>query len=65
MKTGFPTRSDFFQAVKATGGYAVDGHTEPTEAALLDEHTASLDPKTALKVLELTDQIVQQNKLTT
>ena len=32
---------------------------------LLDEHTASLDPKTALKVLELTDQIVQQNKLTT
>lgn len=32
---------------------------------LLDEHTASLDPKTAVKVLELTDQIVQRNKLTT
>ncbi|MBR4869762.1 MAG: ATP-binding cassette domain-containing protein, partial [Oscillospiraceae bacterium] len=32
---------------------------------LLDEHTAALDPKTAAKVLELTDQIVQKNKLTT
>jgi putative ABC transport system ATP-binding protein len=32
---------------------------------LLDEHTAALDPKTAAKVLELTDQIVSKNKLTT
>ena len=32
---------------------------------LLDEHTAALDPKTAAKVLELTDQIVQKNHLTT
>jgi len=32
---------------------------------LLDEHTAALDPKTAAKVLDLTDQIVQKNKLTT
>ncbi len=32
---------------------------------LLDEHTAALDPKTAEKVLELTDQIVQKNNLTT
>ena len=32
---------------------------------LLDEHTAALDPKTAAKVLELTDQIVQKDKLTT
>ena len=32
---------------------------------LLDEHTAALDPKTAAKVLQLTDQIVQKNKLTT
>lgn len=32
---------------------------------LLDEHTAALDPKTAAKVLELTDQIVRKNKLTT
>ena len=32
---------------------------------LLDEHTAALDPKTAAKVLELTEKIVQQNHLTT
>ena len=32
---------------------------------LLDEHTAALDPKTAAKVLELTDKIVCENQLTT
>lgn len=32
---------------------------------LLDEHTAALDPKTAAKVLELTDKIVEENNLTT
>ena len=32
---------------------------------LLDEHTAALDPKTAAKVLELTDSIVNEHKLTT
>ena len=32
---------------------------------LLDEHTAALDPGTAAKVLELSDQIVQDHKLTT
>lgn len=32
---------------------------------LLDEHTAALDPKTAGKVMELTDKIVKQNKITT
>ena len=32
---------------------------------LLDEHTAALDPKTAAKVLEVTEKIVEQNKLTT
>lgn len=31
---------------------------------LLDEHTAALDPKTAAKVLELTDNIVNENQLT-
>lgn len=31
---------------------------------LLDEHTAALDPKTAAKVLELSDQIVAENNLT-
>jgi len=32
---------------------------------LLDEHTAALDPKTAKKVLDLTDKIVRSNNLTT
>ena len=32
---------------------------------LLDEHTAALDPKTAAKVLETTDRIVNRDKLTT
>ena len=32
---------------------------------LLDEHTAALDPKTAAKVLALSDQIVEENHLTT
>ena len=32
---------------------------------LLDEHTAALDPKTAAKVLEITDKLVTENKLTT
>jgi putative ABC transport system ATP-binding protein len=32
---------------------------------LLDEHTAALDPKTANKVIELTEQIVTEGKLTT
>ena len=32
---------------------------------LLDEHTAALDPKTAAKVLEVTEKVVSQNKLTT
>ncbi len=32
---------------------------------LLDEHTAALDPKTASKVLNLTNEIVTENKLTT
>lgn len=32
---------------------------------LLDEHTAALDPKTAKKVLELTDQLVKRDNLTT
>ncbi len=32
---------------------------------LLDEHTAALDPKTANKVLELTDKIVKENQMTT
>lgn len=32
---------------------------------LLDEHTAALDPKTAGKVLKLTEELVEKNQLTT
>ena len=32
---------------------------------LLDEHTAALDPKTAAKVLEITNKLVTENQLTT
>lgn len=37
--------------------------TEP-KLLLLDEHTAALDPKTAAKVLELTEEIISERKLT-
>ena len=32
---------------------------------LLDEHTAALDPKTAEKVLDMSDRVVDENHLTT
>ncbi len=38
---------------------------QPSKILLLDEHTAALDPKTAAFVLELTDKIVQDGRLTT
>ncbi|MDR1765113.1 MAG: ATP-binding cassette domain-containing protein [Lachnospiraceae bacterium] len=38
---------------------------ERPKLLLLDEHTAALDPKTAKKVLELTQEIVGEQKLTT
>ena len=31
---------------------------------LLDEHTAALDPKTASKVLEISDRLIRENSLT-
>ena len=37
----------------------------PLRFLILDEHTAALDPKTAAKVLSLSDQIVAENHLTT
>ena len=38
---------------------------EKPKLLLLDEHTAALDPKTASKVLEVTDRIVERDGLTT
>ena len=37
----------------------------PIEFLILDEHTAALDPKTAELVMELTDKIVREKKVTT
>ncbi len=37
----------------------------PTQVLLLDEHTAALDPKTADFVLDLTNRIVTEQRLTT
>lgn len=37
----------------------------PIEFLILDEHTAALDPKTAELIMELTDKIVREKKLTT
>lgn len=37
----------------------------PLEFLILDEHTAALDPKTAKLIMELTDKIVKEKKLTT
>lgn len=36
----------------------------PPKLLLLDEHTAALDPATAEKVIELTESIVEENKIT-
>ena len=37
---------------------------ERPDLLLLDEHTAALDPKTAAKVLELSEKIIRENGLT-
>lgn len=37
----------------------------PIEFLILDEHTAALDPKTAELIMELTDKIVREKRLTT
>ena len=37
----------------------------PIEFLILDEHTAALDPKTAEVIMELTDKVVKEKKLTT
>ena len=36
----------------------------PLKFLILDEHTAALDPKTAEIIMELTDKVVREKKLT-
>ena len=38
---------------------------KPLDLLLLDEHTAALDPKTSQVIMELTDKIVKEKKITT
>ncbi|MDO4845381.1 MAG: ATP-binding cassette domain-containing protein [Oscillospiraceae bacterium] len=37
----------------------------PIDFLMLDEHTAALDPHTAERIMELTDEVVREKKLTT
>lgn len=37
----------------------------PIDFLILDEHTAALDPKTAEIIMQLTDRIVKEKKVTT
>ena len=48
------------QALLAGGAYMT-----PIDFLILDEHTAALDPKTAEIIMELTDQVVKEKKVTT
>ena len=50
-------REEYKELLKAT--------LQKPKLLLLDEHTAALDPKTAAKVLEITDMIVNRDHLTT
>ena len=36
----------------------------PIDFLILDEHTAALDPKTAEIIMELTDRVIREKKLT-
>ena len=37
----------------------------PIDLLILDEHTAALDPKSSENVMQMTERIVQEKKLTT
>ena len=62
-RTGM-TRSESRKAV-TKGRVSIDGAVCRKADTQLDEHTAALDPKTALKVLTLSAKIVEENHLTT
>ena len=58
-------RNTKLKEIKASYESKILKYDVTKQILLLDEHTAALDPKTAAKVLELTDKIVKENKLTT
>ena len=53
------------ERMTAKVGLLSGGQRQAPKLLLLDEHTAALDPRTAAKVLDLSDRIVQEHGLTT
>ena len=53
------------ERMTAKVGLLSGGQRQEPKLLLLDEHTAALDPRTAAKVLDLSDRIVQEHGLTT
>ena len=47
-----------------SGGQRLMATMTPLKFLILDEHTAALDPKTAEIIMELTDKVVREKKLT-
>ncbi len=58
-------RSEKIKAAYAEFDKKMRAYDVTKPVLLLDEHTAALDPKTAAKVLEITDRIVHEQNLTT
>ena len=58
-------RSEKIKAAYAEFDKMMRAYDVTKPVLLLDEHTAALDPKTAAKVLEITDRIVHEQNLTT
>lgn len=58
-------RSEKIKAVYTEFDKKMRAYDVTKPVLLLDEHTAALDPKTAAKVLEITDRIVHEQNLTT
>ena len=58
-------RRQEYAKIKATYKSRIAKFDLTKQILLLDEHTAALDPKTAQKVLDLTEKIVTENQMTT
>ena len=68
MKRTDITKEDKKQKIKVAEfnfDKAIRAFDVTQQILLLDEHTAALDPKTAKKVLELTEKLVKENNMTT
>ena len=59
-----PSEYSQYQAKQFLLDLIDDIEAKKPKLLLLDEHTAALDPKTAAKVLELSDKIISENNLT-